>query len=342
MLKKIGLLGIVVFAIVFMSSLLTAGDVPVVAKVSADIAPSATMQSLCYSNVGGGLAPMKTLVGNYNFDQGTNRCYIKVYYSGSQVYSSGPFSASQISSNLASGVYVGPLDINATGSYYELNLVVTNGTTSLFSSVIRFPNPNLGTLTADTVSDNSVTSEKIADYAVNTSDLNDHSVTSAKIAYETITGNLIAEKTITWSRIADGTIMKEQIAATGAAASKVLAINSSNNGLVWVPQSAAGGSTTISGGAGITVSAGTGAYLVSLSDNGVTSAKIAAGAVNTSDLNDSSVTTAKIANGTITGYDIAAGTIKASNILGLTGTLTNGCVLVYNSSGGFNCQTFIQ
>jgi len=314
MLKKIGLLGIVVFAIVFMSSLLTAGDVPVVAKVSADIAPSATMQSLCYSNVGGGLAPMKTLVGNYNFDQGTNRCYIKVYYSGSQVYSSGPFSASQISSNLASGVYVGPLDINATGSYYELNLVVTNGTTSLFSSVIRFPNPNLGILTADSVSGTTIK-------------LNPQ--TTAPVCNSSTVGSLY-------------------VTSNGQSSSLMLCKIIQNDPLLYgwsdlTTQGSGGGSTTILGGAGITVVPAGPGYLVSLSDNGVTSAKIADGAVNTSDLNDSSVTTAKIANGTITGYDIAAGTIKASNILGLTGTLINGCVLVYNSStGGFNCQTFIQ
>jgi trimeric autotransporter adhesin len=170
----------------------------------------------------------------------------------------------------------------------------------------------------------------IAAGGVGTTELANNAVNDTKLANDAVTTTKILDGTITGTDIANTTISADKLAASGATTNQVLKWNGTNwvaandevgsiptlaNGQILIGDGTTNAAAALSGDA--TLSAGT----LTISNDAVTTPKIAAGAVDGS----------KIADGSITGADISASadivansfTGDGSGLTGITATVTS-------------------
>jgi len=162
----------------------------------------------------------------------------------------------------------------------------------------------VGAVTTDQILDGTILVADLANNAVETAKIKDLNVTTDKLAADAVTTEKILNANVTTAKIADSAVTTEKIASGGN--DKVL-VTSSTGVVSWLDKTGFGAvadQTTIEG-------AGTDLSKFSVKNDGITTDKLADGAV----------TSAKIANGTIIAEDIAVGAVTTAQIL--DGTIKN-------------------
>ena len=145
----------------------------------------------------------------------------------------------------------------------------------------------------------------------------DGSITTAKLADGAVTTVKVNDDAITGDKIADATIPEAALLIDNTPANdEVLSWNGTT--MEWVAQTTGtGGLTTVSTNATISGD-GTGGSPLSVADDGITSDKIAAGAVDSADLASDAVTNSKVADDAIGTDQVANNAITGDKILDLT------------------------
>jgi hypothetical protein len=156
-----------------------------------------------------------------------------------------------------------------------------------------YPNPTIASNRVDStrLAANSVTSLKIATGAINTSDLANNAVTNLKIATGAVDSTKIAANQVTATKLAANAVLTSKI-ADGAVTQAKLAPS-----VTLPPGGNAGGD--LAGTFPNPTIATNKVDSTKLTNNSVTSTKIAAGAINNSDLANNAVTAPKIAAGQV-------------------------------------------
>jgi len=201
------------------------------------------------------------------------------------------------------------------------------------------------------LADNSVKAAQIENNAVTNSKINVNAVTSSKIATDAVTTAKIADGAITAGKIASGVIVAQDISANAVGINE-LNVSDGTNGQV-LSTNGAGVLSFIDAGAADPAVGGdvTGTISnITIPDNTITSAMIAADVIVASDLadnaigiaeiQDGAVVTSKLADNAVNGSKISMGSDATGDILFYNGTDytrlpvgTSGQVLTMNSGG---------
>jgi hypothetical protein len=173
-----------------------------------------------------------------------------------------------------------------------------------------------GAVITQKLADSAVTAAKIASNAVTTVKINDAAVTPAKLASSTAGSGLTQNVTTkALDLVADGTTVAVTAGSLSIVTGGVGATQLANNAVTAakIATSALSGTGAITGGAGTSLAVAvdnTGIEIntnaLRLKDSGVTSAKIASGAVGATALASNAVTTVKITDAAVTGVKLAA------------------------------------
>jgi hypothetical protein len=227
------------------------------------------------------------------------------------------------------------------GTNWAPTTPVTSGTVTQVSTGTGLTGGPIITTGTISIAANGVGTTQLADNAVTTTKINAGAVDNTKLADNSINSAKISDGTITGADIAGTTITADKLAASGASNGQVLKWNGTN----WVPQADnTGAALPVLAPGQLLTNNGTNDVAVTMSGDatftGTGALTITNNAVTTTKLADNSVTSAKIVNATVTGADIAATTITGSNIAGTTITTdklaqsgaTNNQVLQWNGT----------
>lgn len=204
--------------------------------------------------------------------------------------------------------------LSQNGSTSVLDVNVDGSTIVISTDTLGIPASGVG---ATQIATSAVTTAKVADSAITTAKLADANVTGAKLASAVAGSGLSQNVGGNLDVNVDGTTISITTDALGLVAGGVGTTQLANNAVTAakIATSALSGSGAITGGGGTSLAVAvdnTGIEIntnaLRLKDSGVTSAKIASGAVGATALASSAVTTVKIADAAVTAAKLASST----------------------------------
>jgi hypothetical protein len=178
-----------------------------------------------------------------------------------------------------------------------------------------------GSVNTDKIVDAAVAATKLSDGAVTSTKLSTGAVITDKLATNAVSGNKIQANAVTTDKIADASILFGDINQNGAGADQVIKWSGTN----WVAgDDASGGTYQVTAGAGIAVTGDADSFMVSVADNGITTAKLAdnsvttgkigSAAVDATKLSDGAVTTTKILDAAVTNTKLSTGVVTTDKL----------------------------
>ncbi|MFB9065394.1 beta strand repeat-containing protein, partial [Flavobacterium branchiarum] len=224
-------------------------------------------------------------------------------------------------------------NITSTKGVTTDGIIKVNGTNALAKSVLLDAELSIadGGITSTQLATNAVTTDKIADGAVTNAKVGADAINSDKILDGTITTVDLANKAVTSDKLGSGTATSGQIATAngdGTVTYKDIAITDAN--ITSTKGVTTDGIIKVNGTNALAKSVLLDAAL-SIADGGITTDKIADGAVTNAKVGADAITSNKILDGTIATVDLANKAVTADK-LG-SGTATSGQIATANGDG---------